>query len=134
MSAITKLTNANARKNVKIRSPRRIAISLIVILLVINCYGILLVKSNILEKVGNISLIHRYVPLGKTVFFISYVFLGIHEYAGNVGRQDLVQKGILASSTLMYTPGAPKMLKFTTKIFCEETLCNEIPVKMELTN
>lgn len=56
----------------------------IVVMALSNLYGMLLVKSGALEKLGNISLIHRYPALGKSLFFAGYSLLGIREWVGRL--------------------------------------------------
>ena len=49
-----------------------------------NFYAFILIKSNLLESLGNISLIHRYPALGKTLYFAGYSMFGIHEWVGRL--------------------------------------------------
>ncbi len=56
----------------------------ILVIALSNLYAMALIKSGILERLGNISLIHRYPALGKSLFFAGYSLLGIREWVGRL--------------------------------------------------
>lgn len=70
-------------RTLRLRSKGLIVLFVAVIVLS-NLYGMALIKSGALEELGDISLIHRYPALGRSLFFAGYSLLGIHEWVGRL--------------------------------------------------
>jgi hypothetical protein len=76
----------------------------------LNMYGVLLVRSGVLERLGDVSLIHRYPPMGKTLFFAGYSLLGIHEWVGRAIQLGFVMAGAWVASGIPMEFGRKRSL------------------------